>query len=150
MDADFDSVEAKVLEVSRYFWQTFAIPETQSWLYALKVAAEYSAFRDGCEFGLCVLSAVQAMRMSRKSCFHFNSPTCEGCAAIISDHERHYMHIFRAVRDNHLSQARSHAIILCEGNDTNDLIARISDLVQVIYSKQPQTLERSKQNLALR
>lgn len=135
-DAGFDFVEMTVLEVARYFWQTFALPETQSWLFALQRAEQGFRGPRGGEIGLEVLATVQAMRMSRSSCFSFNNPRCRGCAAILSEHERQFMGVFRAVRDKRLGQARTHAMVLCEGNDTDALIERMTQLVRVTYQKQ--------------
>lgn len=135
-DAGFDHIEVTVLEVARYFWQTFALPETQSWLSALQRAELGFRGPHGADIGLEILATVQAMRTSRSSCFSFNDPRCKGCSAILSEHERQFMGVFRAVRDDRPGQARTHAMVLCEGNDTDALIGRMAELVRVTYQDQ--------------
>jgi len=136
-DASLDQIENAVLEVSRYYWQAFAIPASQSWLRALHVAERRFGAQAGGEVGLGVLAAVQAMRMSRFSCFRFNNPACEDCASILSDDERRFVDVFRDVRRGSLGSATTHAMILCEGNDTSGLIHRMADLVRLTCSMEP-------------
>lgn len=130
-NTSLDDIEKAVLEISRYYWRSFAAPATQSWLCALQIAAERFGPNSGGEIGLGVLAAVQAMRMSRSSCFHFNNPVCAGCASILSDDERRFINVFRAVRGGFFGSATTHAMILCEGNDTSALIERMTILVQM-------------------
>lgn len=134
-NAGFDFVELTVLEIARLFWQTFAHPDSQSWFYALQRAEQSFGGTRGGEIGLEILAAVQAMRMSRMSCFQFNNPSCKGCSAILSEHERQFMNVFRAIREERPGLARTHAMLLCEGNDTDPLIDRMGELVQATYGK---------------
>ncbi|MEM1075017.1 MAG: hypothetical protein AAGI36_11200, partial [Pseudomonadota bacterium] len=122
-DTDFDTTEHAVLGTARYFWQTFATPEAQAWLFAFQFAEQNLTS----EVGLDVLAAVQAMRMSRSSAFRFNNPMCEGCSTILSEHERQFMNVFRAVRENRRGAAKTHAMILCEGNATDTFIERMAE-----------------------
>lgn len=134
-DADFDVCETTVLEIARCYWQTFAYPASQAWLSAFQRANQGSWGHRGGVIGLQVLEAVQAMRMSRTSCFHFSNPDCKCCSAIVSEHERHFMNVFRSLRDGRVGPARTHAMILCEGNDTGELMERMSVLVCMAYEE---------------
>ncbi|MEM7693093.1 MAG: hypothetical protein AAF318_01470 [Pseudomonadota bacterium] len=136
-DAGFDPIETTILAIARFYWQAFAIPESQSWLRALHLAEERFGPRLGQDIGLGVLSAVQAMRMSRRSCFQFNNPQCTGCAVIVSEHEQHFMAAFRAIRQGSLRTARTHAMILCEGNDATAMLDRMGDLAHAAYPQAP-------------
>jgi len=129
-ETNLDPVDKAVLEISRYYWQSFAIPVSQSWMRALHVSEQRFGTRSGGEIGLAVLAAVQAMRMSRSSCFQFNNPACEDCAMLLSNDERRFINVFRAVRDGSTGVATTHAMILCEGNDTDILIGRMLDLAR--------------------
>ncbi|MEL6522863.1 MAG: hypothetical protein AAFQ66_17975 [Pseudomonadota bacterium] len=129
----FDAAELHVLEIGRFFWQSFAIPETCSWLMALTKAEEF--FQDRGDIGLRVLSAIQAKRLSRSSCFRFNNPTCPACSEYITEHERQFMDVLRATRHDRPGSARTHAMLLCEGNDTKMLMERMRDLAQGIGLK---------------
>jgi len=123
----YDVVERAVLHISRCYWQNFATPHSQAWLSGICHAER--AFGGNAAFH--VLSAVQAMRISRISCFHFNNPACEGCAAIISEHERQFMNTFKAVRAGRMGSAETHAMILCEGHDTRNFINEMKALVDL-------------------
>lgn len=131
-DARFDVVEATVLQVARYYWQTFALPSSQSWLRALQVAEEAACSRTPGTFGLDVLMAVQAMRHSRKSCFQFNDPACPTCASFLTEHERQFMDVLKCCRAGRHGTARTHAMLLCEGNCIDRFIARVEALVAQI------------------
>lgn len=131
--AEFDYTEVTVLSVARYFWQTFAVPETQSWLSALGLAEQRCRQGHGRELGLEILTTVQAMRYARVSCFEFSNPACRHCAMVVTGHERCFMSVFRAVRDGQLDLARTFAMILCEGNDTTQFMERMGVLVTLAY-----------------
>lgn len=126
-EAGYDTVERAVLHVSRCYWQSFATPKSHAWLSAICHAEQ--AFGGNAAFK--VLSVVQAMRISRVSCFHFNNPGCKGCAAIISEHERQFMNTFMAVRAGRMGSAETHAMILCEGHDTRNFVQEMKALVDL-------------------
>lgn len=136
-DLGFDAIEITILAIARFYWQAFAVPESQSWLRALHLADERFGTHKGQEVGLGILWAVQAMRMSRRSCFQYNNPQCPGCAVIVSEHEQHFMAAFRGVRNGSIGKARTHALILCEGNDAAVMLARMGDLARVVHPEKP-------------
>lgn len=129
-ETTLDAFDLSVLEISRYYWQTFAYPQAHSWLDALQTTADRFPHSGGLETGIDVLAAVQAMRSSRCSCFHFNNPRCAGCSAYLSEHERQFISILSAVRHGRMGQARTHAMLLCEGNPVDQLIARMVRLAE--------------------
>ena len=55
--AGYDEVENAVLHIARYYWQTFATPQSHSWLSAISLAEHYF----GGTAAQKVLSVVQAM-----------------------------------------------------------------------------------------
>jgi len=126
--AGYDPIEHAILEISRFFFQTFAVPQSQTWLLALQ-CAELRFPRDvSAQICFDILAAVQAMRVSRVSSFCFNNPTCPGCSKIVSEHERQFMGIFSAIRGRRMSEAQTHALLICEGNDTKRLFHRMTAL----------------------
>lgn len=131
-DAAYDKYESAVLEIARYFWQTFAIPESQSWLMALQRAETRFHPLNGAEIGLEILATVQAMRMSRSSSFLFNNPGCPHCALIVSEHERQFMNVLKAVRAGRMGPAKTHAMILCEGNNSDVVVLRMMTLASLL------------------
>lgn len=139
-EAGYDSVETAVLEVARYYWQTFAIPQSQSWLGALQRSETCFPGLNGVEVGLETLASVQAMRMSRISCFNFNNPGCPDCSRIVSEHERQFMNVLQAIRMGRIGAAKTHAMILCEGNETDALIRRMIELAKALTPDATETV----------
>ncbi|WP_147112313.1 hypothetical protein [Tateyamaria sp. syn59] len=131
-DAGLDKIELVILDVARCYWQTFATPQAQTWLMALHRAEVAFGSEQGPQVALEVLAAVQAMRTTRISCFRFNNPACPHCAAILSEHERQFMFVAQAIRAGRLGPARTHAMLLCEGNDTTRFIQRMSSLADAL------------------
>lgn len=124
-EAGYDDIEEAILTIARYYFQTFALPQTQSWLAALQVADTRFPGTSSAGIAMDILAAVQAMRMSRSSPFRFSNPACPGCSQIIGEHERQFMCVVQAARRGQMGSARTHAMLLCEGNDTEALIARM-------------------------
>lgn len=133
-EAGYDDIEESILTIARYFFQTFALPQTQSWLAALRLADIRFPDTSREEIAMDVLGAVQSMRMSRSSPFRFSNPALPGCSQIISEHERQFMCVFQAVRREQMGPARTHAMLLCEGNDSE---AFITHMVAVAASTAP-------------
>lgn len=133
-EAGYDAAEDAILEVARYFFQTFALPHTQSWLAALHRAEARFSGSSGPGIAMDILAAVQAMRASRSSCFRFSNPACPGCSQIVGEHERQFMCVFQAVRRGQMGPARTHAMLLCEGNDTEAFIERMTELAASVGS----------------
>ncbi len=120
------------LAIARYQFQSFAMPELESWSRALPHADRLFG-RDAAPGLVCAVQrAVHAMRCARKSVFRFSNPDCGRCAARITGHERLLMNTLRSILADRPSDAEAHAMILCEGNDTRVLIDEMRALAQVI------------------
>ncbi|QPH55606.1 hypothetical protein [Pontivivens ytuae] len=128
--AGFDRVEITLLRVTRFFLQSFAIPQSQSWLMAFNVAEHELPKGASSEVVLELLAMIQAMRCSRRSTFHFNNPSCRGCASVLTEHERQFMTAFTAMRRGEASVAMTSALLLCEGNDANPMLERAARLIR--------------------
>lgn len=144
-EAGFDSLELSVLAISRFYFQSFAIPESQMWMRALEVARDCFGEARGGELGNLVLDMVQAMRLSRRSGFRFSNPGCACCSQILSENERQMMGVFIAVRHGLLSQAHAHAMILCEGNDTVEFLAAMTDLCERVLGSDKKEVAAEEQ-----
>ncbi|MGY6633164.1 MAG: hypothetical protein ACXIU8_05410 [Alkalilacustris sp.] len=111
------------LTLLRFHFQTFAQPDSQGWLTALRVAT----LRVGPQVAgpLCydLVALVQALRQARRSCFNFNRPDCGCCSGWLTAEERLLMQVLGAVRSGQKGAALTHALLLCEGNAAEDLVA---------------------------
>lgn len=126
-----DSLDPQMLctlTVARYFFQSFAVPQLEGWTRAMSGAEHLLGRRAAPDFACAVLRAVQAMRRSRQSTFHFSNPDCANCAARLSRHERLLLNVLRAFLLGKPQDAAAHAILLCEGNDTGEFLDEMEAL----------------------
>ena len=126
--AGFDPVESTLLTLVRFFAESFAMPQTQSWLRSIDYAAHYFGSDKGAVITQRLLFALQAMRETRRSEFNFSTPSCEVCSEIVTEHERRFMAAIRNVRRGRASPMVTELMFLCEGNDTRKLIECINNL----------------------
>lgn len=135
--AGFDSIECRLLTISRYFLVSYAKPHTSAWEIAFDLGCLDFGERDGPLVAMALVNLLRAMRESRKTTFHFNNPRCQECAGRICDCERHLMAAIRAARNRKIADVRMESLILCEGFDTEPLISAIDSLVALLPPVKP-------------
>jgi hypothetical protein len=131
-EAKLDDVEDNVLTIARYFFQSFAMPQSHAWLAGLDAA---EARFDDCQgpiIAMRLLSAMRAVRCSRRSVFSFNCPTCETCMAIITEQERRFISALQAIRTGQIGRAQTELLMLCEGNDITQVMGAMTRLSIVL------------------
>ena len=125
-----DREEFFVLTVARYFFQSFADPQTEGWTRAM-LGAESWLGRDAApELVHAVFHVIQKMRCARRSTFQFSNPDCPHCAATLCAHERLLLNACRSMARGRPEEAAGHAMILCEGNDTGPLLEEMLRLAR--------------------
>ncbi|MDX8354795.1 hypothetical protein [Cognatiyoonia sp. IB215182] len=127
-DARFDYAEDHILTIARFFFQSFACPQSHAWLRASDIAQ--TAFGDeiGPIIAARLVDVLRSVREARRSVFHFNSPVCEGCAAIVSEHERRLMGALQAVCRGNAGRAQTELMMLCEGNNITQSLGAMTRL----------------------
>jgi len=120
--AGLDEFELGLLSVARHFIISFAAPDTQSWTIALNIASERWGISEGARAAVSLLAVIEAMRRARRSMFHFSDPNCPTCRETLTPNERHLMLMIHAIRQGQIGQAQTEAMLLCEGEDTTDLM----------------------------
>ena len=130
-EVELGILDLGVLAILRAFLQTFSDPASQGWKAAFATGRQIEA-PSGPDVALGVLEALETMRRARVSTFRFSNPACLSCAAILSEHERRFVLVFRGLRLGHRSEALTHAMLLCEGNDTGPFIAALERLVEQV------------------
>ncbi|GAA4222096.1 hypothetical protein GGQ68_001236 [Sagittula marina] len=123
--------ELIMITIARHYFGSFAAPDQQGWLGGVSAALRFYGHDIGPHAAVAVLSAVQAMRRSRISAFRFNSADCAHCAAHLSENERQFLNTCRAMATNRREAAKGHAMILCEGNDTQPFLEAMAVMAQV-------------------
>ncbi len=121
-DTGFDAFEIGLLAVLRHFCNCFCAPQSQAWLNAYGIATERWGISEGPKAAQSLLAVAEAMRRSRQSIFVFSSPTCLVCSENITPNERQFMQVIHSVRRGNLGVARTAAMMLCEGGDTQAFV----------------------------
>ena len=73
--AGLDDTDVALLEIVRFYLQTFAVESSQSWILALKASEKYFGKEKGARIGVQLMFALQEMRFARRSVFSFNYPS---------------------------------------------------------------------------
>ena len=127
--AGLDHTEVAVLEIARFYLQTFAIEHSQSWILGLKASEKHFGIEGGARVGVRFLLALQEMRFARRSVFSFNAPQCAGCSKYLSEHERRLIMSIAALRRGRFGLAQAEMMMLCEGQDTSATLTAFSELI---------------------
>lgn len=136
-DLNLTLEEQITLTVARLFFQSFSTPEGYTWLAAMAEAEARFGYVDGPLIAARLLAALQVIRRSRRSTFMFNSPTCPGCAAIATEHERRLMTALSCIRRGDKGTARVEVIMLCEGHRTEMVLSALDALGRALDGKLP-------------
>ena len=127
--AGLDYTELALLEVTRFYLQSYATEYSQSWILGLTASEKYFGIEGGARVGVRLLLALQEMRFARRSVFVFNAAECLGCSKYLSEHERRLITSIAALRRGKFGLARAEIMMLCEGHDTSSTLSALSELV---------------------
>ncbi|MCF2905404.1 hypothetical protein L0666_10410 [Octadecabacter sp. CECT 8868] len=131
-DLDMPFSHMAVLQIMRLCMQSVAHPPSMAWMAVLPGADEAFGTTYGPQIAARTLETLQAVRLSRRSLFGFNSPTCPSCCQIVTEHERRFMTALECVRIGATGQAKLELIMLCEGNDVTPALNAIDYLNRLI------------------
>lgn len=128
---DADSVDFGFLSAARYFFVSFSERDPSAWVMAMLDSNSFFPGSDSAEKMRRSLAVVHEMRTSRCSAFRFSNPRCQKCSSIVTQDERYLLQMIQHARAGHGSLVASSAMLLCEGNPTERVIAaanRFADL----------------------
>ncbi len=134
-DCNLDDAEAAILTISRYYFQSFAVPESQAWTEAMRFAEAKFGDTLGGIINLRLLKVLLAIRGSRKSVYRFNSTICPTCSGIVTEHERRFIVSLQSLRTQKAGRASSELMMLCEGNDIGPTIDALHELTILLPEK---------------
>jgi len=123
-----DRPSRAILTLARYRFLSFALDLPDADRRLATQAIRLLPPREAIKIARTLAETVDAMRLARRSCFHFGNPNCRHCAARLTAEERLFISTFAALRAGHPGTARIHALLLCEGNDPTGFLARMDDL----------------------
>ncbi|WP_299970321.1 hypothetical protein [uncultured Roseobacter sp.] len=139
-NAGLDAREIACLGILRLFISTFAEPKSQNWMRALGQADDAFGIVEGPVIARRLILLLQAVRCSRRSVFMFSNPDCDGCARVLTEHERRLISAIQSFRLGRPEQAQLQLMMLCEGNSTRLALDRLADLMKVL---DPRTTPRA-------
>lgn len=118
----YDATEGHVLDLARIFFVSFARPETQLWMKAFARAERIFGAPVGATLAQSVLRMLNAMRAARPHTFNYTDPHCPECSARMTAEEKYLMDTLRDLRRGNMATARLSALLLCEGNDPENVL----------------------------
>lgn len=118
------------LALLRHHFQTFAAPETQGWLTALRRATTQVGPDVAGRLCYDVAVLVQALRGARRSAFRFNPEGCGCCRDWLTAEERQLMELLDALRQGQTGRARTLVQLLCDGVPDDDLLRTAAAYLQ--------------------
>jgi hypothetical protein len=111
------------LALMRLHFQTFAAPDSQGWLTALRCATTHVGPRAAGPLCYDLVALVQVLRSTRQSMFRFNPDGCACCRVWLTPEERLLMEMLDHLRHGRTGRACTVAQLLCDGTPADDLIA---------------------------
>lgn len=126
--AGFDDIERACLDIARLFFSTFSNPHSQNWMRAIEFAEYAFDHKQGATVAALIMKVIQAIRCSRTSNFTFSNPDCPGCARILTEHERRLVIAIGATRRKRRERAQVEMMMLCEGNETEQVLVWLGEL----------------------
>lgn len=126
-----DDFEMKLLEVARFFFLSFAKPESEAWIEAFWRAERHFPAPFGATIAHAILIALSEIRAGRERTFEFLNPNHPSSETELTDQERYLMLTFRAARDGNRSAATANALLLCECEDTTQVLAAVERLAMI-------------------
>jgi len=118
-----DPFACVTLSMMRWHFQTFAVPDSQGWLTALRIATTHFGPRAAGAVCYDLVAFVQVLRATRQSMFRFNPEGCACCRVWLTPEERLLMDLVDALRRGQTGRARAVVQMLCDGAPGDDLIA---------------------------
>lgn len=139
--AGLDDDEDIILTLARFHFETFAVPEFQSWMLCFDFAARHFGPNDGAVITQRLFLAIQAMRCTRRSLFSFNAPLCAACSEVLTEHERRLMAVIKSTRQKRFGAMKMELMMLCEGNDTSWVETNFESLCAALPAVAPHIRE---------
>lgn len=119
-----------VLSLMRWHFQTFASPDSQGWLMAMRVASAHVGPDRAGRLCYDIVALIQTLRCARQTTFAFNGEACACCRVWLTPDERRVMELLDALRAGQVGRARAITQMLCDGICNEDLLLCAERFVQ--------------------
>ena len=127
----FDKAETNILAIARLFFVGFHYPNSQAWMSAIFTSEHLFGEAQGAKIAVRILQTVNSVRHVRRSGFSYCDPNCVDCAQFITKEERYLVMALHCLRHGKLSDARTQAMLLCQGGDYTQFMSVLGLLVEV-------------------
>ena len=124
-------IEHSILTAARFYFSSFARPEESAWMNVVMFSDRFFPGENSSKIAQAVLIVVHEIRISRRSTLRFQDPVCINCKNRATTEERHFILMIKEVWLKHTAAAITHAMLLCEGNNTECLLRAINKLVNL-------------------
>ncbi len=131
-ELDLDATEYGFLTAARFFFVSFAEPNSSVWLSTIISSNCFFYGPNHAEAMRRAVKMVHEMRISRRSMLRFSNPRCQGCSRVITEPERHMMQLLKHARRGQNSRMASSAMLLCEGNPIEGLMQATRELCEML------------------
>ena len=74
-----EATEYAILSAARFFFSSFANPETPSWMTVVIASEDFFPVKDSPRIVQAILVVVHEVRLARKSTLRFSNPHCVDC-----------------------------------------------------------------------
>ncbi|MDE0970325.1 MAG: hypothetical protein OSA51_13155 [Octadecabacter sp.] len=126
----FDMAETHILTIARLFFVSFHHPKSQAWMSAIFTSEDLFGEAQGAKIAAQILQTVNSVRHVRRSGFSYCDPNCEDCAQFVTKEERYLVLALHCLRRGKLSDARTQAMLLCQGGDYTQFMGMLGLLVK--------------------
>ena len=127
-----DFVDFGFLSAARCFFVSFSDGNSNAWVSAFLGSDRFFPGGNSAEKMRRALAVVHEMRTSRNSTFRYSNPSCQGCSAIVTQDERYLLQMIQHARAGNGSRVASSAMLLCEGNSTDRVIAAAYEFAELV------------------
>ena len=124
-------IEHSILTAARFYFSSFARPEESAWMSVVMFSERFFPGENSSKIAQALLIVVHEIRISRRSTLRFQDPVCIKCKNRATTGERHFVLMIKEVWSKRSATALTHAMLLCEGNKTSDLLRAINKLVSL-------------------
>lgn len=131
----FDTDERHVLHIARLFFVSFHYPTSQAWMPAIFTAEQLFDSPAGAVIAARVLQVVNTVRFVRSAGFSYCDPGCSDCSKYITKEERYLVAALHSARRGRMSDARTQALLLCQGGDHAPFLAALALLVTCLETE---------------
>lgn len=141
-DTKFDPLERHTMTLARLLFLSFHQPKTQSWKQAFQLSDSLFGKYAGAVLAKAVMDMVDSLRAARTSGFAYCDPFCSKCSPFLTNEERYFLDVLHYVRRGKERDARTQAMLLCEGADTGPFIASVR-----VFVRHTEHFNQSRENL---